>query len=77
MLKKKRKSIESCRKIPGFIAISRASIIWTYLSMMRNQSFNFCNFSSDYFPRMFLDSQTANNTKLYRQKIQKILTIGK
>ena len=72
--KKNLESLESLMKFPDFSTVSRASIIWTYLVIMRNLSFNFNDYAGDYLPHIFADSKTALRMKIYRQKILKILS---
>jgi len=57
-----------------YTPVSRASIIWTYITIMKDLSFNLSDYIGDYFFHVFKDSQTANKIKIYRQKVQKILS---
>ena len=54
-------------------SIASAEIIWAFLTIFRNLSFNLSEYAGDYLPHMFLDSKIAEKTVLYRQKTKKIV----
>ena len=54
-------------------AIARAEIMWAFLTVVRNISFNFSEYASLYFPSMFMDSKTAEKMIINRQKTKKII----
>ena len=72
---KKKENIQAYLSFPDFTPLSRASMIWSHLTVMRNLSYNLSDFIGKYFPHMFKDSQAATKIQLYRQKVQKIVNM--
>ena len=54
-------------------SIARAEIIWSFLTIFRNLSFNLSEYAGDYLPHMFVDSKIAEKIVIYRQKTKKIV----
>jgi len=54
-------------------SIARSEIIWAYLTVFRNLSFNFSDYASDYFRKMFPDSKIAEKQTINRKKIKLIM----
>jgi len=50
-------------------------MIWSHLTVMRNLSYNLSDFAGEYIPHMFNDSKIATSMNLYRQKVQKIISM--
>ena len=53
--------------------IARSEIIWSFLTVSRNLSFNFTDYASDYFPHMFNDSKIAQKITINRKKTKRII----
>ena len=72
------KKIEDQKKfMEGFLEkgskAARAEIIWVFLTVKRNLSFNFTDYASDVLPQMFPDSEIAQTIILNRKKVKLII----
>ena len=72
-VKKERENRENIETYMQGQSIPRAELIWAYLTVHRNLSFNFSDYAKDYLPHIFRDSKIASNFKIYRQKVKKII----